>query len=235
MRLIYLFHSGFLIEAEDFSIIFDYYRGGENIIDKALRRRQPMYVLVSHEHRDHYNPEILTWKNLNNDIHYIFPCEMSSLDELSGLPNIVYLDRGESYEDDRLRVNAFGSTDMGVSYLVTAEGETIFHAGDLNNWHWRDESTEEEVWEAETAYLSELDYMKRTIKSIDVAMFPVDARLGKDYMRGAEQFVGEFNVGMFVPMHFYLAVRKAESFAPIAKRYGTEFVLLSRTGDSVII
>ena len=53
MRLIYLFHSGFLIEAEDFSIIFDYYRGGENIIEKALRRRQPMYVLVSHEHRDH--------------------------------------------------------------------------------------------------------------------------------------------------------------------------------------
>ena len=145
MRLIYLFHSGFLIEAEDFSIIFDYYRGGENIIEKALRRRQPMYVLVSHEHRDHYNPEILTWKNLNNDIHYIFPCEMSSLDELSGLPNIVYLDRGESYEDDRLRVNVFGSTDMGVSYLVTAEGKTIFHAGDLNNWHWRDESTEEEV------------------------------------------------------------------------------------------
>lgn len=44
MRLIYLFHSGFLIEAEDFSIIFDYYRGGENIIEKALRRRQPMYV-----------------------------------------------------------------------------------------------------------------------------------------------------------------------------------------------
>ena len=64
MRLIYLFHSGFLIEAEDFSIIFDYYRGGENIIEKALRRRQPMYVLVSHEHRDHYNPEILTLKNL---------------------------------------------------------------------------------------------------------------------------------------------------------------------------
>ena len=29
----------------------------------------------------------------------------------------------------------------------------------------------------ETAYLSELYYMKRTIKSIDVAMFPVDARL----------------------------------------------------------
>jgi len=80
-----------------------------------------------------------------------------------------------------------------------------------------------------------LYYMKRTIKSIDVAMFPVDARLGKDYMRGAEQFVGEFNVGMFVPMHFYPAVRKAEAFAPIAKRYGTEFVLLSRTGDSVII
>ena len=95
MRLIYLFHSGFLIEAEDFSIIFDYYRGGENIIEKALCRRQPMYVLVSHEHRDHYNPEILTWKNLKNNIHYIFPCEMSSLDELSGLPNIVYLDRGE--------------------------------------------------------------------------------------------------------------------------------------------
>ena len=104
-----------------------------------------MYVLVSHEHRDHYNPEILTWKNLNNDIHYIFPCEMSSLDELSGLPNIVYLDRGESYEDDRLRVNVFGSSRYGgVLSWWQPRVKQFFSAGDLNNGHWRDESTEEE-------------------------------------------------------------------------------------------
>ena len=106
-------------------------------------------------------------------------------------------------------------------------------AGDLNNWHWADESTADEVREAEEAYRAELDYLARRVTRFDVAMFPVDARLGSDYMRGARQFVERFEVGVFVPMHFYPAVAKAEAFAPIARQHGSKFALLSHTGDSI--
>ena len=53
------------------------------------------------------------------------------------------------------------------------------------------------------------------------------------YMRGARQFVERFEVGLFVPMHFYPAVAKAEAFAPIARQHGSKFALLSHTGDSI--
>ncbi len=235
MKLTYLFHSGFLVESGCFSVILDYYRAGEACIDRALHRGVPLYVLVSHEHHDHYNPEILSWENPGSTIFYVFPREMASRPELAALSNAVFLDRGDCFDDGRLQIQAFGSTDMGVSYCLVAEEKSVFHAGDLNNWHWRDESTEAEVRAAEMAYRRELDYMVGRVTRIDVAMFPVDARQGSGYMRGAEQFVETFEVDTFVPMHFYPAVREAEAFAPIAHRYGAKFVLLSRTGDSVMI
>lgn len=62
----------------------------------------------------------------------------------------VLLRRGDTYSDDMISVKAFGSTDAGVSFMVETDGKKVFHAGDLNNWHWEDESTPQEVkrWRA---------------------------------------------------------------------------------------
>ena len=103
----------------------------------------------------------------------------------------------------------------------------IFHAGDLNNWHWKEESTGEEVREAENAYFSELDVISRHVGRIDLVMFPVDPRLGKDYMLGAKQFVDRFQVGTFVPMHFDNAYDKANAFQEYAESRGICFVKLN--------
>lgn len=70
------------------------------------------------------------------------------------------VEEGDCYADDVLRVHAFGSTDVGISFLVEAEGKKIFHAGDLNNWHWMDESSEVE-WKG-----YERDYLLNWIVSV---------------------------------------------------------------------
>ncbi|MEI3154718.1 MAG: hypothetical protein V8S95_06185 [Odoribacter sp.] len=44
-----------------------------------------------------------------------------------------------------MRIKAFGSTDIGISFLIDIDNIRIFHAGDLNNWHWEEESTPEEI------------------------------------------------------------------------------------------
>ena len=67
MRLTYIYHSGFAIEGENFTIIIDYYRDsdGENdgiVHDSLLHRAGKLYVLSTHSHSDHFNPEILKWK-----------------------------------------------------------------------------------------------------------------------------------------------------------------------------
>lgn len=41
--------------------------------------------------------------------------------------------------------------------------------------------------------------------SFDLVMFPIDGRIGNGYTRGARQFVKQFSVRHFVPMHFVAA------------------------------
>lgn len=92
--------------------------------------------------------------------------------------------KGEVYEDELLKVHAFGSTDVGVSFLIEVDGKKVFHAGDLNNWHWMDESDEPEWKGYEKNYFHELEFIMDYTREMNLVMFPVDFRLGKEYMRG---------------------------------------------------
>ena len=47
-----------------------------------------------------------------------------------------------------------------------------------------------------------LKYLKEKAPKIDLALFPVDRRMGKDYMKGAKQFIEQIKTTIFVPMHF---------------------------------
>lgn len=130
-----------------------------------------------------------------------------------------------------LEVEAFGSTDLGISFLLRLDGKLIFHAGDLNNWHWKEESTEEEVREAGNVYLAELEILARRTDRMDLVMFPVDPRLGREYMLGAKQFVDRFRVGMFVPMHFDEKYAYTHAFREYAEGRGVRFVELTYRGE----
>ena len=168
----------------------------------------------------------MTWRQERPDVQFIFSKDILE-NQLAGPDDACYFDKGETWSDGILEVEAFGSTDLGISFLLHLDGKLIFHAGDLNNWHWKEESTGEEVREAENAYFSELDVISRHVGRIDLVMFPVDPRLGKDYMLGAKQFVDRFQVGTFVPMHFDNAYDKANAFQEYAESRGICFVKLN--------
>lgn len=163
MRLTYIYHSGFAIEGENFTIIIDYYRDsdGENdgLVHKSLLHRAGrLYVLSTHSHSDHFNPEILEWKQQHPDIQYIFSRDILE-NQYARFDDAVYLSPSELYHDNELCIQAFGSTDVGCSFLIEVAGKLVFHAGDLNNWHWKEESTMEESAEYEAAYLHELEIL----------------------------------------------------------------------------
>lgn len=121
-----------------------------------------------------------------------------------------------------------------IIWSITVEGRTIFHAGDLNNWHWNEESTAEEVREAESYYADELSLLSRHVKHLDLAMFPVDARLGRDYMKGAEEFIKTVKTDIFAPMHFSESgFDSAAAFAPIAATYDTACVCWKYNGEYI--
>jgi len=233
MKLTYLYHSGFVIEGAQCTIIFDYFKDSD---DKYLKNsltafKGKLYVCASHWHPDHFNKEVLQWKNVRPDTEYIFSEDI--LQKKKTPPTIAsYLNKGDVWKDENLSVKAFGSTDAGISFLIETEGKKIFHAGDLNNWHWDEESTPEEIQEAEQNYLKELQTLSSEVKQLDLAIFPVDSRLGKNYKRGAEQFVDAIQTGFFAPMHFGSKYRQANAFQSYAEKAGCKFITFAKTGES---
>ena len=113
-------------------------------------------------------------------------------------------------------IKAFGSTDVGISFLIETEGKTIFHAGDLNNWHWMNESPEDEWKRDEKKFLDEIKVISNDYKNIDLVLFPIDPRLGSEYMRGGKQFIDLIKPTVFIPMHFwndYISANRFQQYA----------------------
>ena len=238
MKLDYIYHSGFAIETEEVTIIIDYYKDSSEemrnqgiVHDYLLQKPGKLYVLSTHFHPDHFNREILAWREQRPDIIYIFSKDILK-HRRANREDGVYINKGESYEDDTLRIDAFGSTDVGISFLIHLQGMSIFHAGDLNNWHWSEESTEQEIRKANGDFLAEVKYLKQRISAIDLVMFPVDRRMGKDYMKGAEQFIEQIKTTIFVPMHFSEDYEGGNAFRSVAEANGCRFISITHRGET---
>ncbi|MDR3251233.1 MAG: MBL fold metallo-hydrolase [Tannerella sp.] len=234
MKLTYIYNSGYVIENDGFAIVVDYYKDSADEYVKRLLSsfRGKIYVLASHWHPDHFNRRILNWKDERPDIRLVLSKDI--LDKrFAGADVGAFVDRGDTWDDGDVSIKAFGSTDVGVSFLIETDGRKIFHAGDLNNWHWDEESTAEEVRDAGRDFLNELEYFANYTKQVDLAMFPVDYRLGKNYMLGAEQFVSTIKTAVFAPMHFGERYNRANAFRDYAEKSGCRFVAWTKTGESI--
>ena len=195
-----------------------------------------VYVIVSHHHKDHFNRGIFGWSRRFTSIRYILSKDTALTSRYIfkertsytgkyrlSANQITVLRPGEIYEDQAVKIHAFGSTDIGNSYVVETEGLKVFHAGDLNAWIWKDESDESEVNKALSEFKSKLSEIAKHFPEVDYAMFPVDGRLGRDWWEGASIFVRMIGVKNFIPMHFCLYQGMAQRREYIYK--ATEFPL----------
>lgn len=131
MKLDYIYHSGFAIEADDVTVIIDYYQDSSEdnfekgiVHDYLLHKTGRMYVLASHFHPDHFNRNILSWKEQRPDIRYIFSKDILKHKRATA-DEATYLLKGSIYEDDHIRIEACGSTDSGVSFLIDLQDRRI--------------------------------------------------------------------------------------------------------------
>ncbi len=236
-KITYIWHDCFVIVTDRFQLVCDYWldptlsdshdskSDAEAIPEFILKadKQLPLYVLVSHHHKDHFNKEIFRWEKLFKSVKYVLSKDVARHVAYLLKPtstytgtrpnpeNVVVLKTGESYSDELLCVEAFGSTDIGNSYYIASNHSTggtkatsFFHAGDLNAWLWKDESTQAEIDAALSAFDKILSEIAAKHPAIDYVMFPVDSRIGTDYFTGAAMFVERIDVGHFFPMHFGL-------------------------------
>lgn len=238
MKITYLYNSGFCIQTKEFDIIIDFYKDSKDvdgiIYKEILPNTKKLYVLCTHSHLDHFNGEILNWNNKKKDITYIFSHDIFEA-HLVGKSDAVFLEKFNLYKDDYISVKAYGSTDIGSSYYIDLGNFKIFHAGDLNNWHWNEESTTKEIENSEKFYADELSLISKDIKELDIAMFPIDPRLGKDFMKGAVQFIEAIKVKLLIPMHFAERYEKIALFENIANKYGTRYWTIKHKGETINI
>lgn len=233
----YLDHSGFAVVTPTAVLVFDYYRDPSHALKKILHDNsdKPVIFLVSHHHYDHFNRDIFDLAQ-NHSRVYILSNDIKSQVTHDNV-SIAWMSAGDTVEGlpGGITVKAYGSTDVGVSYLVTLpDHKTIFHAGDLNYWHWQSESTAEQVRKAYNKFVKVMTSLIEEVKSIDIAFFPVDPRMGQDFEEGARMFLSAVDVTYFIPMHFWGDYKDACDFEEYAPD-NTESFCLHIPGESVEI
>lgn len=228
----YLDNSGFVIRLLSLQLIIDFCspmldpkRPDGALVERALKSGMPTLAIATHAHGDHFQRVVVDWAEkgfcqlvLGADIERGYPA--------------AYLAEGNKLTLSGARIQAFGSTDQGISVLIQVDGLSIFHAGDLNNWHWRAESDLEEVRQMQRAFDRILDTLPKD--RIDIALFPVDPRMGDGYDLGAQQFIERTRPRYFIPMHFREARWAARRFCERAFP-GTELIALTEPGQAVTL
>lgn len=201
----YLGHSGFAVRTAAHVLIFDYYqdtpagaaRGlSTGVVEPAELQNDDVFVFASHRHHDHFNPLIFSWRAALPRVRYILSADIRAARGQADA--LLRPDADETF--DGVRVRTLGSTDAGVAFLVQADGLCIYHAGDLNWWHWEGEPTADNARMARR-YKQEIDKLKG--ERIDLAFVPVDPRLEKQYLWGLSYLMETVGAARVFPMHLW--------------------------------
>ena len=198
LEIVYLHHSGFAITTKQHLLVFDYYQDPAALLSSLIQTGKKIYIFSSHAHADHFNPKIGGWQNAV--LTYFLSDDIREAGGLRGVKpdKVRYLGPYETVEQDVLKVVTYGSTDEGISFFVEVDGWRLFHAGDLNWWHWKGD-TPDNLRLAEDGFRKEMKLLDGL--KLDVAFFPVDSRLEEYRAMGIEVFGRSTDVGQLIAMH----------------------------------
>ncbi len=227
MKVTYIHHSGFAVETDTTVLVFDYYKGKlPNVpTDKKL------YYFVSHLHVDHYEKAIFDAAKQRSRVYYVLDDGIN--DAPVGIHATYVIPHGE-YNVDGVNIKTLRSTDCGVAYLVTADGKTIYHAGDLHLWVWQRSSAIERRF-VEIAFTRELQLLKGV--DIDAAFLPLDPRQEEHGSLGFDHAMRNLKIKKAFPMHFWEQPEYVKDFveSKTASPYRDRIVPLTKEGDTVTV
>ena len=195
MIIKHMIHSGFIVTEHNTTLIFD----PISFID-TNDLEENVYVFSSHSHSDHFNTEIMKDLFAKENIHFIFSKDIEPFVKNIKIKNLYILDHYENIVINDVTVSAYGSTDIGNSYLVKTNDKSFFHSGDLNWWHWKGLSPKELKME-EPGFKKEVALLKG--QPIDYAFIPVDPRLEEYGYLAVNYFMDLLHPRYVIPMHSF--------------------------------
>lgn len=194
MKIYYLEHSGFVVDTKERAYVIDYYKDPSGVVEQLRKEGKEMWFLATHIHHDHYEPVIETLGDERSHYVYHEDITLHRVDREHCHPMAV----GDSITIDGIAITMYGSTDAGGSFHIVTDEGSIFHAGDLNWWHWLGDTPENN---REAKAMQEREFHKLKGLSVDVAMIPVDARLEEAREWGLIEFLRIMQAHIVIPMH----------------------------------
>ena len=220
MNITFIAHSGFLVEWDKFYTLFDWWEGELPPLDPG----KPLLVFASHSHEDHFDPKIFrlcarypgTRFILSHDIRLARRRwhKIDMTDEIFARVTSIRVDSllATEVSGEALTVRTINSTDAGVAFLLSAEGKLVYHAGDLNWWHWQEEGR---LYCTNMAanYRRAIEKLAAAVRDgaadagcaavIDAAMAPLDPRMGESCGMGIEYLMKNVPIARLFPMHLW--------------------------------
>jgi len=238
MRVTYLANNGFMVQTDDIILVFDYYRDPSHSVVKALEKSHDLPIMFFVSHSDYFSDDIFNLAQSRKHV-YALSCDTIIHRQDSKL-TILSINNDNTADNmpDGLRVKAYRSAYNYVSFRVTLRnGRTIFHAGGLNMWHWKEKFSDNDTADIVFAFKNALRRIADENKHFDLAFFPVDQRQGNDFAQWAAEFIEAINISDFFPTHFAGDAYIACDFGiyPFQNQAGTTFHCLDTPGQSVIL
>ncbi|WP_099467588.1 MBL fold metallo-hydrolase [Konateibacter massiliensis] len=232
MKVTYIYHSCFAVELDHTILLFDYFKGEVPEFD----REKELYVFSSHMHHDHFNLAIFEVFAKYPKVTYVLSSDIKLSDnylEKNGISpsvkeQIVTVAPNKSYDVNGIKIETLKSTDQGVAFLVSAEERSIYHAGDLNWWHWSGESADYNE-KMEKAFKKQIDMIEG--RAFDVSFLPADTRQEDCFWWGFDYFMKQTDTKVVFPMHFWEDYTIIDRLEKLSKENGYEKKLYSVRGE----
>ena len=234
----YFYQSAFTVSLKKTLIVFSYRQTGlsqlapeQQLSEKDFQGFNNILVFVPNNSLTHHDRKaIYSWKP-SFPITYIL--SEDAMKDTPDLPHIRVCREGDSFSVAQAKVSVFGSTDTGVSYLVEAEDVCVFHAGDLNLWHWREENTLREITRAEESFYDKVAAIPKD--KVDICFFPLDPNQGGLYDAGANHIIMAIRPRVFFPMHFDGRTEIANEYARRSLSRRTVIFALTQPRESALV
>jgi len=159
-------HAGWMIETANNVLIFDYWQDGRlpdspsivnGCVNPAELKGKKVTAFVSHNHPDHYSKRNFEWSKTLGDMKWV----CGQRPDTAAAVEII--DPRATKNVNGIEVVAARSTDAGVAFLVTVDGLTILHSGDLHN---RDANVD-------GVFADEIKFLAGCGRKIDIAFVPI--------------------------------------------------------------
>jgi len=189
----YIHHSCYTLEIQNCFFIFDYFEG-----DLHLPEDKDIYFFVSHAHGDHFNNRIFDY--FDRVKKNIISSDVLLSEKISSSDKVVIVEPNTDITVDEMIIKTYLSTDAGVAFMIDIFGKNIFFAGDLNDWYWEMEDSDDVRDDMHKRFVNEIDKLKNV--KIDIAYFLVDPRQQGQFDLGGRQIL-ELMPRYFLPIHFW--------------------------------